>query len=159
MKSLNQLIRDYTCLVQQGETQLAYKVILDFLGELRACFTKRYPQLDIGNVYQGYMDMSYFSLSSKALKDKGLKIAIVYLHDKGHFEAWLSARNRAISKEYGSLIKGITNDIAVFHDESNQDAIMEYTLTTAPDFENQGIMIDIIFQGVEKFISSINNLM
>lgn len=58
-----------------------------------------------------------------------------------------------------SFIKGITNDIAVFHDESNQDAIMEYTLTTAPDFENQGILIDIIFQGVKKFISSINNLM
>ena len=30
--------------------------------------------------------MSYFSLSTKPLKDNGLKIAIVYLHEKGTFD-------------------------------------------------------------------------
>lgn len=31
MKTLNQLISDYTCHLQQGEIQLAYKGILEFI--------------------------------------------------------------------------------------------------------------------------------
>ena len=96
MKTLNQLINDYTCHLQQGEIQLAYKGILEFSGKLRAYFIKKYPHWDTSSIYQGYMDISYFSLSTKPLKDKGLKIAIVYLHEKGDFEVWLSARKRNI---------------------------------------------------------------
>ena len=104
MKTLNELIEEYTHHLQQGEIQIAYKGILEFLGKLRAEFIKKYPHYDVSSIYQGYMDMSYFSLNTKSLKDKGLKIAIVYLHDKGDFEVWLSARNRDIAKSYVSLL-------------------------------------------------------
>jgi len=60
----------------------------------------RYPGFDVGNVYQGYMDMSYFSVNTRKMKDKGLKIALVYQHEKGQFEAWLSPRNREIAKAF-----------------------------------------------------------
>ncbi len=159
MKTMNQLISDYTCHLQQGEIQLAYKGILEFIGKLRAAFIKKYPHCDIGNVYQGYMDMSYFSLSTKLLKDMGLKIAIVYLHEKGSFEVWLSARNRKISKGYESIFNGnISDDIAVFHHDANQDAIMECTLTSAPNFEDQASLINIIEQGAERFLTAVSNL-
>ena len=116
MKSLNELIEEYTQYLQQGEMQIAYKGILEFLGKLRAEFIKKHPDYDVSSVYQGYMDMSYFSLSTKSLKDKGLKIAIVYLHEKGGFEVWLSARNRDIAKNYVSLLNSnISGDIKVFH--------------------------------------------
>lgn len=59
MKTLNQLISDYTAHLRQGELQLAYRGILELIGKLRAGFIKRYPQYDISGVYQGYMDMSY----------------------------------------------------------------------------------------------------
>lgn len=106
------------------------------------------------------MDMSYFSLSTKFLKDKGLKIAIVYLHEKGHFEVWLSARNREISKRYESVFWGkIFDEITVFHDINNQDAIVECTLIFAPNFEDQGILADIIEQGIEEFITAVSNIL
>jgi hypothetical protein len=158
MKTLNELIKDYTAHLQQGDMQIAYKGIIDFIGKLRAEFIKRYPHYDISNIYQGYMDMSYFALSIKALKDKGLKIAIVYLHDKGSFEVWLSARNRQIAKSYtNSLNTKISGDSDLFHDDNNPDAVIEYILTTTPDFENQFLLIDVIHKGVEKFIAAINN--
>lgn len=158
MKTLNQLIIDYTCHLQRGEIQLAYKGILEFLGKLRADFIKKYPQYDTNSIYQGYMDMSYFSLITKPLKDNGLKIIIVYLHDKGCFEVWLSARNREISKEYTTTFLGEPFDgITVFHDEDNQDAIIECTLISEPDFDNQITLIDIIEQGVERFITTVSN--
>ncbi len=159
MKTLNQLISDYTCHLQQGEIQLAYKGILEFIGKLRVDFIKKYPHYDIGNIYQGYMDMSYFSLSTKSLKDKGLKIAVVYLHEKGTFEVWLSARNREIAKKYEAVFDNNVSDVILFHDINNQDAIIECTLTSVPSFEDQALLTDIIREGVGKFITIVSNLL
>jgi len=153
VKTLNELIEGYTHHLQQGEIQIAYKGILEFLGKLRAEFIKNHPHYDVSSIYQGYMDMSYFSLSTKSLKDKGLKIAIVYLHEKGHFEVWLSARNREIAKSYASILdRNIPSDVNVFHDINNPDAIIECILTPTPDFEDQSSLIDTIDKGVKKFV-------
>lgn len=156
MKTLNQLIGSYTCLLRQGELQAAYKGILEFIGRLRSDFMKMYPDSDIGGVYPGYMHMSYFSFSTKLLKDKGLKIAIVYLHEKGRFEVWLSARNREIKRRYESGVKHMVSvNPDLFHDETNPDAIIEYTLEPEPDFENQALLIHTIEHGVDQFITSV----
>jgi hypothetical protein len=156
MKTLNQLIHEYTSQLQHGEIQVAYKGILEFMGKLRAAFSKKYPHNDIGSVYQGYMDMTYFSYVTELLKTKGLKIAVVYLHEKGAFEVWLSARNRDIAKEYESLISRISDDITVFHDDKNPDAIIEYTLTSTPNFEDQALLMEIIDRGVQQFLSALS---
>ena len=160
MKTLNELIAEYTHHLQQGEIQIAYKGILEFIGKLRAEFIKKHPHYDTSSIYQGYMDMSYFSLNTKLLKDKGLKIAIVYLHEKGDFEVWLSARNREILRKYKAILenKG-TDHINLFHDESNEDAAIECTLISVPDFDNQALLMEKIEQGTEKFISIISELL
>ncbi len=157
MKTLNELISDYTYHLQQGEIQLAYKGILEFIGKLRTDFIKKYPHYEVSNIYQGYMDMSYFSLTTKPLKDTGLKIAIVYLHEKGHFEVWLSARNKEISRLYESVFWGRNYDeIAIFHDANNQDAIIECTLASSPNFGEQVLLTDTIEQGVELFMIAVS---
>ncbi|NCB74318.1 MAG: hypothetical protein EOM51_06225 [Clostridia bacterium] len=159
MKSLNRLISDYTDLLKRGELQLAYKGILDFLGKLRADFIKKYPWYDVSGIYQGYMDMSYFALSNEHFKKKGLKIAVVYLHDKGAFEVWLSARNREISKSLEPLVNGVIVDgLMVFHDETNLDAVIECSLSSAPDFDNQAALICEIEQGVESFVGAVERV-
>jgi hypothetical protein len=156
MKTLNKLIEGYTHYLQLGEIQIAYKGILEFLGRLRAEFIKKHPHYDVSSIYQGYMDMSYFSLSTKSLKDKGLKIAIVYLHEKCSFEVWLSARNREIAKIYADILDStISGDLNIFHDINNPDAIIEYILTATPDFNDQASLINTIEQGVETFVTAI----
>jgi hypothetical protein len=159
MKTMNQLIGDYTCHLQLGEIQVAYKGIIDFLGKLRADFIKKYPHFDTSSLYQGYMDMSYFALSTELLKEKGLKIAIVYLHEQGVFEVWLAARNKQIAKRYEALLNSNMSNIAVFHDNNNQDAIIECILTTTPDFEDQALLTDIIELGTEKFVTAITRIL
>jgi len=156
MKTLDELIEVYTHCLQLGEIQIAYKTIFEFLGKLRAEFIKKYPDNDVSSIYQGYMDMSYFSLSTKTLKEKGLKIAIVYLHEKGSFEVWLSARNRAITKGYSSKFKKCMEcDSDLFHDDSNPDSIIECILTSEPSFDNQSLLIETIDKGVESLVKSI----
>lgn len=159
MKTLNQIIKMYTGYLQQGEIQVAYKGILDFFGKLRADMIKKHPNYKMGSLYQGYMDMTYFSFSTKQLKDKGLKIAIVYLHQKGTFEVWLSARNRDISKRYEAIFtSNIFSNITFFHDINNQDAIVESILIATPNFDEQPSLIEIIEEGVEEFVIALNSL-
>ena len=158
MASLNALISVYTSHLQQGELQTAYKGILDSISLLRAHFIRKYPDCDVGGIYQGYMDMSYFSLSPKTLREQGLKIAIVYLHAKGVFEVWLSARNRGLSKKYDAIRCHSFPDMTVFHDDTNLDSIIECTLTASPDFENHAKLTNIIVQGVEEFLAAIVSL-
>jgi hypothetical protein len=155
MKTINGLIAAYTEQLKLGEIQIAYRGILEFMGKLRAEFIRKYPHYDVSNIYQGYLDMSYFSLSTKPLKDQGLKIAIVYLHENGTFEVWLSARNRNLAKIHQSILNNLKEEINVFHDSNNQDAIAECVLTRIPDFEDQLQLINTIDQGVEKFVSAI----
>ncbi len=159
MKTMNQLISDYTSCLRQGEIQIAYKAIMEFMNRLRSHYIKKHPDYDTGSVYQGFMDMTYYSLGTKPLKDKGLKIAVVYLHEKGVFEVWLSARNREIAKQYESIGINTSSDILLFHDAGNQDAIVECTLTSAPDFEDQASLINIIEQNVQKFVAETANLL
>lgn len=158
LKNLTQLIQGYTKLLQDGEIQAAYKGIMEFIGKLRADLIKRYPHDTVSSIYQGYLDMTYFSLTTEPLKNKGLKIAIVYLHEKGAFEVWLSARNREIAEEYESLVSGdISDELMVFHDDANHDAIIEYTLTPAPDFEDPDALKVLINKGVKKFVTAVSS--
>jgi hypothetical protein len=159
MKTLNDFIQNYTDHLRQGEIQVAYKGIFEFLGRLRSDCIKKYPSCEIGSIYPGYMDMSYFSLSTKALKDKGLKVAIVYLHEKGAFELWLSARNREIAAKSRALFREKLSDMKLFHDDRNPDAIMEYPLLSMPDFDDQDVLIERIEQGIEQFLARIENLL
>lgn len=159
MKTLNHLIRDYTTLLQHGEIQLAYKGILDFMGKLRAYFQKSFPEHEISGLYQGYMDMSYFSIFPHPLKEKGLKIALVYWHEKNQFEVWLSARNRRLAKQFEAIL-GETplQGICTFHDSTNLDAIIESVLITTPDFEKPDDLVAALEQGTERFIKSVSKL-
>lgn len=56
---------------------------MDFMLDLRTELEGRYPDYAVGNLYAGYMDMTYFAFTPPDLKEKRLKIAIVYLHEKG----------------------------------------------------------------------------
>ena len=160
MKPLNLLIEEYTRLLQKQEIQLAYKGILECMGKLRADFIRSYPHCDVGSLYQGYMDMSYFSISTPLFKDKGLKIALVYQHEKGHFEVWLSARNREIAKMFASeWMEAKLQPLPVFHDADNLDAVIECTLAAMPDFEDQATLSEALCQGAVRFMEAAGRLL
>jgi hypothetical protein len=155
------MVNHYTSLLRSGEIQLAYKGILVFMGKLRSDFSSKYPGYEIGGgIYQGYMDMSYFSLNTQMLKKRGLKIAVVYLHEKNAFEAWLSARNREILEQYREIFNDvIIDEVEVFHDETNEDAVIECLLTDSPDFDNQDPLMDIIERGTVNFINAVEKIL
>lgn len=157
MKALNQHVNRYTDLLQEGEIQEAYKGILAFMGKLRSDYSHRKAVLQVsGGLYQGYMDMTYFPLTNEILKERDLKIAIVYLHPQKTFEAWLSARNRAVIGQYRTLFTdSLIGGVEVYHDESNEDAILECVLTDAPDFDHQDALSETLLSATDAFALAI----
>lgn len=149
MKSLNELIRAYTSTVKQGDVPLAYRSILEFMGRLRSRFTK--SGYEVSGLYPGYMDMSYLAVNTSHLKEHGLKIAVVYLHVTGRFEIWLSARNRVLTEQYATTFQALSG----FHDNQNRDAIIERTLTSAPNFDEPEQLAELIEREVEQFIQDV----
>ncbi|MDI9368670.1 MAG: hypothetical protein QM445_10045, partial [Thermotogota bacterium] len=85
----------------------------------------------------GYMDMTYFAFSPTALRDKKLKIAIVYLHKESRFEVWLGAINRKVQAEYIEFF-GLKNisQYKLSQVSPGVDSILESTLSDRPDFDN-----------------------
>ncbi|MFZ2378621.1 MAG: hypothetical protein WAW74_04525 [Trichococcus flocculiformis] len=88
MESINECVKEYASQLSKGHIQKAYKGILTFMSELRSYLGNKYPDYTVGSLYFGYMDMTYFAFTPADLKNKKLKIAVVYLHEKGVFEVW-----------------------------------------------------------------------
>lgn len=156
-KTVNELICTYTNEVKQGHIQEAYKIIMTYMTKLQRSLEHVVKEWQVSsNLYQGYMDMTFFTMTNELLRSKGLKIAVVYVHPNGSFEAWLSGRNKGAIEKYKTIVNNLSIDnISLFHHKANKDSIVEYTLTSQPDFENQEALTETIQKEVELFINAI----
>ena len=124
--------------IQRGEIQQAYRGLMDYMYALKTELKAKHPDFQAsGSLYFGYMDMTYFAITPPALKEKGLKIAVVFVHETFAFEAWLSAANRAVLAQYAQLIEDAGwQKYRRVSAAQNPDAILEHTLTADPDFSD-----------------------
>ena len=106
MKSFHENMQEYKKQLEKGAIKQAYKGLMEYFNSLRLYFEKKYPDYFVsGSIYQGYMDMTFFSFTPKSLKSQKLKVAIVYLHEAFRFEVWLVGYNKKIQTKYWKLIK------------------------------------------------------
>ncbi len=144
--TLNQYIKHYTEHLESDNIQKGYKGLMEYLMHLRIHFIKQHPKhLIIGNFYQGYMDMSYFSITPKALKNLKLKIGLVYNHEKNQFELWLVGQNKQVQKKYWELSNNY--DWGKYKiSETAQDSIIEHRIVAKPKFDD----LKLLTQNIEK---------
>ncbi|NTW73047.1 MAG: hypothetical protein HGA49_12520 [Eubacteriaceae bacterium] len=165
MDSLNKHIREYRLQLSKGQIQKAYKGIMTFMSSLSTYLESSYPDYTLSALYFGYMDMTYFAFTPKNLKNKKLKIAIVYLHEKGIFEVWLAGNNRKIQGSYLDLLrcKNIGNyQLSQFL--PGVDSIIESVLVEKPDFDRpeelkkqiEGKTIEFV-NAIISYLSDIDN--
>ena len=158
MTSLNQHMQEYKKQLDKGMIQQAYRGLFDFYSALRSYLKEKYPDhLIPGSIYQGYMDMTYFSYSPPILKKKDLKIAIVFLHKPMRFEVWLGAVNRHVQNHYRELFRKKGWDKAPLTEPGKGvDAIVALPLAEHPDFDHQPALMRQIEQGVTEFINDVH---
>lgn len=161
MESLTEYMNEYKKQMEKGYIQKAYQGLMSYVMALRGYFQNKYPDYFLsGNIYYGYMDMTYFSFSPKTLKERNLKVAIVFIHETFSFEVWLSGYNRNVQKQYWELFRESGwNKYRVVPQDKGVDYILEHTLVENPDFSDTGKLTAEIEKGVLEFIADIEEFL
>lgn len=93
MKSLQENMVQFRKQLAKGAIQRAYRGLIEYMMSLKTHFVNKNPDFSVsGSLYSGYMDMTYFSVFPPSLKDRDLKIAVVFVYDTFRFEVWLSGK-------------------------------------------------------------------
>ena len=97
MASFQEHMNEYRKQLKKGAIKEAYRGLMEYFMGLKSYFKNKYPDYYVsGSIYQGYMDMTYFSFFPESLKRRKLKIAIVFIHDTCTFEVWLAGYNKKV---------------------------------------------------------------
>ncbi len=159
MASLQDSMTEYRKLLKSGDVQKAYRGLMRYIMDLRMHFKDKYPgYLISGSIYEGYMDMTYFSFFPETLKQRNLKIAIVFLHEDFQFEVWLAGFNKKVQAEYLKLFReGGWGRYPLAQAASGADYIMKSVLVSKPDFNDTKSLTEQIEQGTLTFIKDIED--
>lgn len=137
MDTLAKQIQEYRSQLSKGIIQKAYKGIMTFMSGLKTYLEHNHPDYFTSALYFGYMDMTYFAFTPAVLRDKKLKIAVVYLHEGGQFEAWLGGNNRKIQAEYIERLRHTKlGKYQLSQVHPGVDSIIESILVDQPDFDH-----------------------
>lgn len=161
MDTLSECMAEYKKQMQLGMVPKAYKGLMETILELRNYFKKKYPAWSVsGSLYTGYMDMTYFALVPERFKQRGLKIAVVFIHETCRFEVWLSAVNKQIQAEYWQMIKESGwSKYRLVPSMQGYDSILEETLMESPDFGDLDALTGQIERGTLEFINAIEDFL
>ena len=161
MESLQENMIEFRSQLNKGVIQKAYLGLMQFMLNLKNHFINQYPDYIIpGNIYTGYLDMTYFSVIPKSLKDRELKIAIVFVFDAFRFEVWLSGRNQKVMASYWRLFTQSNWDKYKIVPQGRwADSVLEQVLVENPDFSDLDALTKNIEQGTLKFINDIESFL
>lgn len=161
MAAFHDDMTEYHTQLEKGVIQKAYKGLLEYILGLKTYFQKKYPEYSVsGSLYEGYMDMTYFALFPEPLKQRKLKIAIVFLHEAFRFEVWLAAYNKQVQSQYWKLVGD--SDWKKYHlvpSIQGADSILEHVLVDAPDFSDLDAVTQQIERGSLAFIQDVESFL
>jgi hypothetical protein len=160
MSVFQESMTEYRRQLAKGVIQQAYRGLMDYFWSLKTFFEKEHPDYASGGAYYGFMDMTYFPLFPQALKQKKLKIAVVFVHETFRFEVWLAGANKYIQAKYWKLFK-VSGFSKYRLPESTKgaDSIVEHVLVENPDFGDLDTLTRQIERGTLMFIKDIEGFL
>lgn len=161
METFQESMNEYKKQLEKGSIKEAYKGLMEYIMDLRTHFKNKYPDYVVsGSIYYGYMDMTYFSFFPESLKNRGLKIAVVFIHESFRFEVWLAGYNKQIQAKYWKLFKESGwNQYHLVPTTQGADSIVEYVLADNPDFSDLNTLTNQIERGTLKFIEDVESFL
>lgn len=161
MESFHEHIGEYRNQIKKGDVKKAYQGLMKYFEELRLYLKNKYPDYFLsGSINYGHMDYTYFYFFPKSLKQKKLKVVILFIHDTFKIEAWLSGYNKNVQSKYWKLFteKG-WNKYHIASTTKNVDYISDCILADNPDFSDLSALTSQIEKGAIKFIKEIENFL
>ena len=144
----------------KGSIQTAYGALLAYMMGLRTHFQNSYGDSAVSGLYQGYMDMTYFALFPTWLKRRDLKVAIVFNYGAFRFEAWLTARNRKVQRQYWELFRDSQwNEYRVVAPATGIDSIVECDLASDLNLGDPDALTARIETATAAFVGAIERFL
>jgi len=160
MHSIREDMDEFRGQLRNGSIQKAYYALLSYMMGLRTHFQKKYPGYALSGLYQGYMDMTYFAILPPSLKQRGLKIAIVFNYEAFRFEAWLSGANRQVQRKYWELFSDSRwTAYRVVTPAKGVDSIIECNLAEDFDFGDLDSLTASIEENAVEFIDDVERFL
>ncbi len=104
------------------------------------------------------MDFAYFQLVSSELKEKGLKVQIVFVHKEYQFEGWVSGFNRKIQCNYYNYLKDKNIEYIINNNPDRVDYIMKSPLAKDIDISNSDALVEQLKLKVNQIVTFANNI-
>ncbi len=160
MVSLDKDISELRHRLADGSVKRAYKGIVSYMSRLRKVFADQRGEREISGLYQGYFDMTCFGLFPDALKERELKLAVVFNYETFGFEVWLAARNRKVQKHYWELLSNSGYDTyKLVKPAVGVDAIVMAILVADYSLERENTLTEKIIEGVKLFEQDIESFL
>ena len=161
MKPFQESIQEYKKQLKKGSIQVAYKGLIEYIMGLKTLFLNKYPEYFVSaSIYHGFMDMTFFSICPKSLKERKLKIVVVFIHESFQFEVWLAGVNKQVQKKYWELVKEKNWDkYQLVSSIEGADSIIGHVLVNEPDFSDTDDLTKIIEQETLFFIMDVENFL
>ncbi len=160
MSSFQEYMKEYRKQLEKGHIQEAYKGLMNYVMGLRVHLKNKYPEYFISGIYQGYMDMTYFSFTPESLRSKKLKIAIVFIYNTFRFEVWLAGSNKNIQNKYWKLFKESEwNKYQIPSNIKGIDSILEHIIVESPDFSDLDALTKEIEIDTLKFLNDVESFL
>jgi len=161
MESFHEYMQEYQKQMKKGVINKAYQGLMAYIMELRTHFKTKYPVFFVsGSIYYGYMDMTYFSVIPKSLKQRKLKIAVVFLHEACRFEVWLAGANKQVQSHYWDLImQNNWDQYRVVPTTKGADSIIEHIAVDNPDFRDLDALTRQIETATMTFIQDVEGFL
>jgi hypothetical protein len=159
--SFQENIAEYKKQMRLGAVPKAYRGLMEYILTLRNHFKNKYPDFTVsGSLYFGYMDMTYFSCFPESLKQRGLKIAIVFIHETCRFEIWLAGYNKQVQAKYWQIVKDSGWDqYRVVPTVQGYDSIIESVAAADPDFSDLDALTAQIERAALQFIEDVEGVL
>lgn len=126
MEFNDNLFLEYKYLLETTNIQECYQHMMKFINYL---YLKLKNELNIysfsSKVIENKMNFSYFQLTNQKLKELGLKIQVIFVHETCCFEVWLSGYNRKIQNEYYKIINTIDLPFQLCMNPNQDDYIVK----------------------------------
>lgn len=160
MQSIQEDMNALRAQLKIGAIQRAYRALVSYMMDLRTRFKNRYPRYSMSGLYQGYMDMTYFAIVPPSLKQRDLKIAIVFNYEAFRFEAWLAGSNRQVQRKYWELFRDSRwTEYRIVTPAKGVDSIIECDLAEDMDFGNLDNLTARIEENTAEFIDSVEKFL
>lgn len=135
MKKLNDYVNEYKKQLEKGDIQQGYEGLVKYVMSLKTSLSKNLSDsYSFGNVFQGYMDYTYFYYSNEFLKKRKLKMGLVLNHRNMQFEIWLLGQTALIQDKYWEYFKKTKWNKD--RDTKPTYSILETVLIENPDFND-----------------------